>query len=62
MVPSMSRKSKPKPDDPAQSKRFIDLAHELEAEGDDKGSFERAFRKVAGAERTSREPKARRRK
>jgi hypothetical protein len=62
MSTAMTRKPNPKPDDPAQSKRFIDLARELEAEGDDKDSFERAFRKVAGAERTSREPKTRRQK
>jgi hypothetical protein len=55
----MPRKPKPKPDDPDQSKRFIDLAHELKAEGD-KDSFERTFRKVASAPKTSREPKTKR--
>jgi hypothetical protein len=57
----MTRKApKPKPDDAGQSKRFKELAHELEADKDDKGSFERAFRKVATAERTAREPKKKR--
>jgi hypothetical protein len=42
----MPRKPKPPPDDPAQSKRFIDMAREIGAE---KASpdFERVFRKVA---------------
>jgi hypothetical protein len=42
----MPRKPKPPPDDPEQSKRFIDLAREVEAEGS-KEEFERAFKKVA---------------
>jgi hypothetical protein len=42
----MPRKPKPPPDDPEQSKRFIDMAREVGAEkaGPD---FERVFRKVA---------------
>ncbi len=42
----MPRKPKTPPDDPAQSKRFIDMAREVGAE---KASpdFERLFRKVA---------------
>jgi hypothetical protein len=42
----MPRKLKSQPDDPAQSKRFIDMAREVGAEqpGPD---FERVFRKVA---------------
>ncbi len=42
----MPRKPKPPPDDPAQSKRFIDMAREVGAE---KGSpdFDRVFDKVA---------------
>jgi hypothetical protein len=42
----MTRKPKPQPDDPEQSKRFIDMAREVGAE---KASpdFERVFRKVA---------------
>jgi hypothetical protein len=42
----MPRKSKPSPDDPAQSKRFIDMAHEVGAETPNP-DFERVFRKVA---------------
>lgn len=42
----MPRKPKPPADDPAQSKRFIDMAREV---GADEASpeFERVFRKVA---------------
>ena len=36
------------PDDPAQSKRFIEAAKEVEA-GDDAKTFDKAFKKVAGA-------------
>jgi len=42
----MPRKPKPKPDDPAQSKRFIDMAREVKAD-EPSPSFERVFRKVA---------------
>jgi hypothetical protein len=35
----------PKPDDPAQSKRFIDAAHEAEADESEKGA-DKAFKKV----------------
>ncbi len=35
----------PPPDDPAQSKRFIDMAREVEAD-EDPEAFERAFEKV----------------
>lgn len=41
------------PDDPAQYKRFMDLATELEAEGSP-AQFDRAFRKVAAAKREPR--------
>lgn len=41
----MPRKPKPKPDDPAQMKRFIDMAREVEA-GERPEDFERAFKKV----------------
>jgi hypothetical protein len=41
----MGRKPAPKPDDPAQSKRFIDAAKEAEA--DDDKALERAFKKIA---------------
>jgi hypothetical protein len=43
----MPRKPKPPPDDPEQSKRFIEAAREI---GTDESpeAFERVFRKVAG--------------
>jgi hypothetical protein len=41
----MPRKPKPKPDDPAQMKRFIEGAREVEA-GETAEDFERAFKKV----------------
>ena len=51
-------KPSPKPDDPAQSKRFIEMATELGATGKP-ADFERAFRKVATAPREAPKPKAR---
>lgn len=42
----MPRKPTPKPDDPEQSKRFIDMAREVEA-AETKEEAERAFKKVA---------------
>jgi hypothetical protein len=42
----MTRKPKPQPDDPAQSKRFMDMAREVEVE-QPSPDFERVFRKVA---------------
>jgi hypothetical protein len=42
-------------DDPEQSKRFSDMAHEVEAEGS-KEDFEKAFKKVA-KEKPKGEPK-----
>jgi hypothetical protein len=42
----MSRKPKPPPDNPEQSKRFIDMAREVGAE-QPSPDFERVFRKVA---------------
>jgi hypothetical protein len=42
----MSRKPKPKHDDPEQSKRFIDMAREVGAE-QPSPNFERVFHKVA---------------
>jgi hypothetical protein len=41
----MPRKPNPPPDNPAQSKRFIEIAREAEADGT-KEEFERAFKKV----------------
>jgi hypothetical protein len=42
----MSRKPKPPPDDPKQSKRFVDMAREVGAE-QPSPNFERVFQKVA---------------
>ena len=42
----MTRKPKPPPDDPEQSKRFIDMLREVGAE-EPSPDFERVFRKVA---------------
>lgn len=42
----MTGKPKSKPDDPEQSKRFIDTAKELETD-DRLEEFERVFKKVA---------------
>ena len=41
----MSRKPAPKPDDAAQSKRFIDAAREAEADETEEGA-DRAFKKI----------------
>jgi len=41
----MGRKPEPKPDDPAQSQRFLDTAKEVGADTDDK-ALERAFKKI----------------
>jgi hypothetical protein len=46
----MPAKPKPKADDPAQSKRFIDTAKEVEAD-DDAEALERAFSKIAPPKR-----------
>jgi hypothetical protein len=42
----MTRKQPAKPDDPEQSKRFIDAAREAEADETEKGA-DSAFKKVA---------------
>lgn len=41
----MPRESKPKPDDPEQFKRFIDMAREVEAD-ESPGALDRAFNSV----------------
>jgi hypothetical protein len=53
----MPRKPKPQPNDPAESKRFIDMARELGADETEKGrdAFERAFKKVASGDRPKRD-------
>jgi hypothetical protein len=40
-----ARKSNPPHDDPEQSKRFVDMAREVEAD-EDPDAFERAFKRV----------------
>jgi len=42
----MGRKPAPKPDDPEQSKRFIETAEEVGADTDDE-ALERAFKKIS---------------
>lgn len=49
----MPRKPAPKPDDPEQSKRFIETAEQVGADTDDE-ALERAFKKI-----TSKPPKER---
>ena len=41
----MTAKPKPKPDDPAQYKRFVEAAHKAEADKTEHGA-DRAFKKV----------------
>ena len=50
---------KPPPDDPEQSKRFIDMAREVGAEKPSP-DFDRVFRKVAEQPKGSPKPSARR--
>ena len=42
----MPRKPAPKPDDPAEYKRFLETAKEVEAENDPK-AFDKAFKSIA---------------
>jgi hypothetical protein len=44
----MTRKPHPKPDDPEQSKRFIEAAREAEADESEAGA-DRAFKKVVSS-------------
>jgi len=44
-----------KPDDPEQSKRFIETAEEVEA--DDEEALERAFKKIAPQKRSEPSPR-----
>jgi hypothetical protein len=52
----MPRKPTPKPDDPAQSQRFLDTAKEVGADTDD-APLERAFKKIAADNRKHTKPK-----
>jgi hypothetical protein len=56
---SMPRKSSPPPDDPAQSKRFIEMAREIGADESEEGrkAFERAFMNVARPTKQDAPPK-----
>jgi hypothetical protein len=47
-IGAMSKKSPPKPDDPAQYKRFLEAAREAEAD-ETKEAADSAFQKVASA-------------
>jgi hypothetical protein len=51
----MPRKPKPQPDDPEQSKRFMDMAREIGADEGAAGrkAFERTFKKVLGKKQPS---------
>ena len=51
----MPRKPNPPRDDPEQSKRFIKIAREAEADSS-KEEFDRAFRKVAKPKKDKAEP------
>jgi len=51
---SVPRKPKPPPDDPEQSKRFIDMAREIGADAT-KEEFERVFKKVVAPKDRKRE-------
>jgi hypothetical protein len=52
----MPRKLKPKPDDPEQSKRFIDMAREVQADETERGreAFERTLKKIVLLRKASR--------
>lgn len=54
----MSRKPKPPPDDPEQSKRFIETAREIGADETREGA-ERAFKKVVRSKQLARPEKRR---
>jgi hypothetical protein len=47
----MPRKPNPPPDDPEQSKRFMEIAREIGADGTTREEFDRVFRKVASRPR-----------
>ena len=55
----MPRKPTPLPDDPEESKRFIDMAREVGAE-QPSPNFERVFRKVAEQSKEPPKPSGRR--
>ncbi len=51
----MPRKPAPKPDDPEQSKRFIETAEQVGADTDDE-ALERAFKKITSGSKLSDRP------
>jgi hypothetical protein len=51
----MPRKPNPPPDDPEQSKRFMEIAREVGADEATREEFDRTFRKIAS--RPSKRPK-----
>jgi len=51
----MPRERKPKWDDPAESKRFLEAAKKAEA-SDDPKDFERALKRVAGSKTSPPKP------
>jgi hypothetical protein len=55
----MPRKAAPPRDDPAESKRFIDMAREIEADETDRGrkAFERVLNKVTSNKRATVTPR-----
>jgi len=52
----MARKPTPPPDDPEQSKRFIEIAREVDAGGTQE-EFDQAFRKIASRSPQRSKPK-----
>ena len=54
----MPRKPAPKPDNPEQSKRFVEMAQELRADQDAEG-LERALKKIASKRPTGNNPRDR---
>jgi hypothetical protein len=57
----MPRKPKPQPDDPEQSKRFIDMAREVDEGAAEPKAFERAFEKVVKPKSSQNAPRPKRR-
>lgn len=57
----MPRRKKPPKDDPAQSKRFVEMAREIGVDEGEKGrqAFERVFGKLAPPKRNSSSAKKR---
>lgn len=54
-VTSMPRKPNPPPDNPEQSKRFIETAREIETD-ESRETFERTFKKIAKPPKAKSDP------